>query len=331
MIRYVLKDSPDLDFFERIEEVREALVHLFEHDWKISFPNIGTDRMWIAMDSVPELTLSRGFFHPIASQSVPMAASAHQNYLLFTCNRQYQVSFDERKIFAAAGDVVILSNKSSYQVKVDSANIASSMIVDGTMLDEMWSEAPYLVGKKLAYGTLGADRVHDAMRLAWTCSESGCFGTVASRLIGIIAHQLAISGLLSPIETCDIVAGACRSEVKAFIDERLQTPELTIAMVAEVLGYSIRHIQYCFSEVGETASGYLREKRLELAASMLSSPTSSDRRITEVAYACGYNSSSYFSTEFRKKFNESPASFRDRIRQEVCINNAAHSQSRFLK
>ena len=58
---------------------------------------------------------------------------------------------------------------------------------------------------------------------------------------------------------------------------------------------------------------YLMELRLEYASSLL---TNTQETISDISYFSGYNSVSYFSRGFKKKFGISPAEYRKRSRSK---------------
>ncbi|PKO13201.1 MAG: hypothetical protein CVU39_20095 [Chloroflexi bacterium HGW-Chloroflexi-10] len=85
-----------------------------------------------------------------------------------------------------------------------------------------------------------------------------------------------------------------------FIDHNL-TSDLDLASVAQAANFSPYHFHRIFSALtGETPQDYISRLRVERAANMLvKSPALS---ITEIAFACGYSSSSVFSRSFKKTF-----------------------------
>jgi len=83
----------------------------------------------------------------------------------------------------------------------------------------------------------------------------------------------------------------------------------TLPQMAAQCGMGITTFsKYCRELVNTGAVEYLNQCRLEHAARMLrEDPT---RSITDIAFACGFNSSQYFATAFRKRFGLAPASYR---------------------
>ena len=52
---------------------------------------------------------------------------------------------------------------------------------------------------------------------------------------------------------------------------------------------------------------YLKKVRLQKAAAML---LTTNANVTEVAFACGFNDSNYFSSVYHKEFGMSPSQFK---------------------
>jgi len=74
-------------------------------------------------------------------------------------------------------------------------------------------------------------------------------------------------------------------------------------MLARRLGVSPRYVQMVFAGMATTASGYIRERRLEHAAQLLAGGR---HAITDVAYQVGFADLSYFYRSFRKRYGISP-------------------------
>lgn len=93
-----------------------------------------------------------------------------------------------------------------------------------------------------------------------------------------------------------------------FIEANLDK-DLSLEMVAEVANFSPFHFHRIFSAfVGETLLGFIKRKRVERAASLLIDNPESP--ITDIAFYCGYSSSSVFCRAFKERFGTSAQQFR---------------------
>ena len=90
------------------------------------------------------------------------------------------------------------------------------------------------------------------------------------------------------------------------------TSTIRLAEVAKMLSVSEEHLSRTFKkEITFGFSEYVTLIRLQKAEHMLKNEPS--RAITEVAYACGFNDSNYFSYKFKKAYGVTPSEVRDGV------------------
>lgn len=88
------------------------------------------------------------------------------------------------------------------------------------------------------------------------------------------------------------------------------TSTIRLADVAKMLSVSEEHLSRIFKkEITFGFSEYITLIRLQKAEHMLKNEPS--RAVTEVAYACGFNDSNYFSYKFKKAYGITPSQLRD--------------------
>ena len=100
--------------------------------------------------------------------------------------------------------------------------------------------------------------------------------------------------------------------VKAWIEEHLTDPGLSLDKIARNNGISLRHLHYLFRITDMSVSEWILDRRLQRSYDMLTRLEQSVLSVTEVAYQLGFSSSSHFSTVFRRKFGHSPSELRRR-------------------
>lgn len=111
-------------------------------------------------------------------------------------------------------------------------------------------------------------------------------------------------GLAEPAETDTPFVAAVRRGVEA----RLADPDLTMEDLAAVVHLSYAQFYRRLKEdTGATPVQFVRAVRLERAAALLDEGAG---RVSEVAYAVGFNSLSYFSRCFREHFGVTPSAYR---------------------
>lgn len=99
------------------------------------------------------------------------------------------------------------------------------------------------------------------------------------------------------------------TDVVEILNRRLVDPPGLIEL-ARLVGTNEFKLKKCFKEIsGNTVYGYLRELRMEKAASLINSR---DASITEVAQLVGYNNHSAFTVAFKKHFGMSPQEYKQK-------------------
>ncbi len=88
---------------------------------------------------------------------------------------------------------------------------------------------------------------------------------------------------------------------------------LKLEVIAKVAGFSPFHFHRVFqSLVGESLNAFVKRLRLERAVALLSQRASATKRrqsLTDIAFACGFGSSSDFSRCFRERYGTPPSQF----------------------
>jgi AraC-like DNA-binding protein len=92
----------------------------------------------------------------------------------------------------------------------------------------------------------------------------------------------------------------------AYIGSNLTTT-LTLEKLAEEAKFSPVYFHKLFkASTGKTLHDYIEEQRLKKAVELL---ISTDMTLTEIAYACGFSSQSYFSYAFKRRMGTSPRAY----------------------
>ncbi|MCK4565506.1 MAG: AraC family transcriptional regulator [Verrucomicrobia bacterium] len=87
--------------------------------------------------------------------------------------------------------------------------------------------------------------------------------------------------------------------------------EWTLDSMAECCGLGVtRFVHYCRQITNQTPMQYLNHLRLIAATEMLASAP--EKSITDIAFGCGFSSSQYFATAFRKQHGCTPRQYRSK-------------------
>ena len=95
-----------------------------------------------------------------------------------------------------------------------------------------------------------------------------------------------------------------------YITDHLANPDLTPRTVAEALGLSVRYLQLLFQAEQTSVFRWILERRLDLAARLLTDPRQLSRSITNIAFAAGFKDSAHFSRVFKDRYGLGPRGYR---------------------
>jgi AraC-like DNA-binding protein len=117
----------------------------------------------------------------------------------------------------------------------------------------------------------------------------------------------------------EMVARLQRPEVTAaqqFIEQHC-TQRLTLARVAAAVGLSPAHFSAVFHrETKMTFTRYVQHRRAAQAARLL---RDRQRRVTDICFACGFNSLTHLNRVFRKFHGCAPMQYRRRLRENDAL------------
>ena len=97
-------------------------------------------------------------------------------------------------------------------------------------------------------------------------------------------------------------------KARALVEERFREPQLQLADAAACAELSIAHFSHLFhQETGITFTRHVQSRRVAEAKRMLAE---TDQTITEICFACGFNSLTHFNRVFRSREKCSPRQYR---------------------
>jgi len=101
-----------------------------------------------------------------------------------------------------------------------------------------------------------------------------------------------------------------RERIKDYVYRHLGDHELSLEQLANAMGCSVRYLHRAFEGETLTLQRYIWQARLDQSRVLLSSATHRARSIAEIAFQCGFSSSSHFSRQFRERFEMTPREMR---------------------
>jgi AraC-like DNA-binding protein len=94
------------------------------------------------------------------------------------------------------------------------------------------------------------------------------------------------------------------------IEKNAAVPGYGVNNSASKLGVSARYVHMLLESTGMTFSEHLLEFRLRKVYQSIVTPMDHWRKVSEIAYECGFGDLSYFNRSFRRRFGDSPSAIR---------------------
>ncbi|MET4295863.1 AraC-like DNA-binding protein [Bradyrhizobium sp. LB8.2] len=165
-----------------------------------------------------------------------------------------------------------------------------------------------LVGCELEPGgalSLAMDYSDLLLRHSTAADEAGM--AIAAHLLDLAAIGL---GARSDVAVAARRRGLRAVRLKAvlsILEARFHEPEFSAQRLAAAAGLSERYVNELLFEAGASFTMRLNELRLRKAADLLAHR---EDRISDIAFACGFNDLSYFNRCFRRRFGLTPTAAR---------------------
>lgn len=168
-----------------------------------------------------------------------------------------------------------------------------------------------MVGVELASGgalSLAMDYSELVLDNARVADEAGPL--VASHLLDLVA--LGLGARDDGVETArrSGLREVRLTQVLIVLNERFAEPDFSAQKLAQATGLSERYVNELLYEAGASFSTRLLELRLRKVVDLLAQ--ADQRKISEIAFACGFNDLSYFNRCFRRRFGLTPTAARAR-------------------
>jgi AraC-like DNA-binding protein len=133
---------------------------------------------------------------------------------------------------------------------------------------------------------------------------------IGTTLLDLLSLALGVGRDAAEVAALRGLRAARLGEILAEIRANFANPAFSPRHLAQKLGLSPRYIQALLHETGVTFTERVLELRLQRARTTLMSRQHERQKVSEIAYACGFNEISYFNQAFRRRFGASPTQFR---------------------
>ena len=255
-----------------------------------------------------------GTFTTVRREKRQVLATNDDRYCLArnTGSREARVTHRGREFVMRPGSMVLLKlDEPFFSADGASEKRFTNVHLPTATLRAMVSCVDDLVGGELAPGgalSLAMDYSDLLLRHPGAVDEAGF--AIASHLMDLAALGLGARG--------DTAAEARRGGVRAvrlkavlmILEARYTEPDFSAQKLAAAAGLSERYVNELLYEAGASLTSRLLELRLRRAAEWLAQP--GDRRISDIAFDCGFNDLSYFNRCFRRRFGLTPSAARGR-------------------
>ncbi len=167
-----------------------------------------------------------------------------------------------------------------------------------------------LVGRELEPGgALSLAMDYSELLLARPAAADDAGAAIAQHLLDLTALGLGVRRDLMRKAQRGGLRAVRLTGVLAILNKRFTEPDFSAQKLAAAVGLSERYVNDLLYEAGAGFSARLNELRLRKAMDLL---TKGECRISDVAFACGFNDLSYFNRCFRRRFGLTPTGARGR-------------------
>ncbi len=208
-------------------------------------------------------------------------------------------------------ELLILRSDLPCKILTSRSYTTTGLVIDPELFTEYVPDFQGIIARRLGYPYGLQDILANTLDSCVALSKAGRFETVGPsvtrsflELLAVLNHEGVVDELSVRSTSLDI---RC-AQVKAYIDRNFRDADINVSMIARNLRLTPRYVQMAFEHFGQTPLEYLRQKRIEACANELLNCRR--RSITEICFDNGFNSSSHFSTEFKRVYGMTPRDWR---------------------
>jgi len=136
----------------------------------------------------------------------------------------------------------------------------------------------------------------------------------------------AVNGHVESTLARNALESSLGTRARQFIEDELETPELSVEYVQRRFRCSRSHLYRVFPEAGGI-NAYIKNRRLRASVRRMSDPKYSKRTISEIAFELGFSSASVFGRAFKRRYGVSP---RDARRAPAALAGYRSAQTNTL-
>lgn len=146
-------------------------------------------------------------------------------------------------------------------------------------------------------------------------SDRALNGHIESTLVDLLALALGARGEPAEIATMRGLRAIRLHDILSAIKTGFADPGFSSQSVAQKLGLSRRYVNDLLAESGLGFTERMLEVRLNKARGMLLDAKHDRLKVSEIAWACGFNEVPYFNRRFRQRYGMTPTDLREMPRR----------------
>jgi AraC-like DNA-binding protein len=244
----------------------------------------------------------------------PLLSDGDDSYMLQWANCSGSVESGGREAVVHAGDAILMTCAEATGMVLPSAFKTVTLKIPRKALGRSAHDANAWLLRPLPCDS-------EALKLLF------CYVTLLKNLPAAAAPELQQMAVMHVHDLMALALGATRdgaeiargrglraarlSAIENDIRKNLSDEHLSATVIARQRGLTPRVVQMLFENDGTTFTQFVLSERLAQARRMLASRRYDDRRIAEVAFACGFGDVSYFNRKFRARYGETPSDVRN--------------------
>jgi AraC-like DNA-binding protein len=219
---------------------------------------------------------------------------------------------DGREAVLSAGDFTVFDATRPYQMVFQAPNKVLVIGIPAALLQRQVASPESIVARRMQYeesvNQLLSDFAYGLWRQCLCAELQQVASNLSSALLNLIGSAYARHA--QPAADSSAHLESLRLRIIHFIEDNLGDSDLSPAKIAAMLRTSPRYVHTIFSRGGETVSQYIRRRRLEECARLLSNAPRGARTISDIAFDYGFASSTNFGKVFREQYGVTPTEYR---------------------
>lgn len=297
----------------RIGIISTAISDIFASQW--SAAAIGCDASAnIKLTSASGVSLSHAKMSPMCLDNQSARLPHSRKFSAYMCDQPQLIRFENGEtIHIHPRELLVLRSDQPCQIVTNRAYTTTALVIDTELFQEYVPDYKGVIARRLGYPYGLHDLLANSLDSCVALSEAGRFEDVGPKVTRSFLELLAVLACEGKVDDSVKLSTSLdirRAQVKSFIDKNFRDPELNISAIADQLHLTPRYIQLAFEGDEQTPSDYLRRRRIESCAQDLVEQLGRRKSITEIAFNNGFNSSSHFSTEFKRVYGIAPREWR---------------------